>query len=199
MDDTKFLYLDLETDGIGSFRPPTQKIVQLGYIVSNKRVSIFNNEIVAVNPQVPHPYNSTFLSQNGVPFEEMMSTFLSDLKNCEYVVAHNANFDLGCLKYELTRRRKKGLTDETGGNTVFDQVFEELMNKTIVDTMILSTPICKLKGRFGGYKWPTLEELHVYCFDEKPDETLHDALNDCLVTKRSLEYLVQSGKIPQIC
>ena len=195
----RFMYLDIETDGIGSFRPPTQKIVQLGYVLGDKRVSIFNKEVNAVNPQVPHPYDPEYLSEHGVSLEEMMRTFLNDLRTCEYVVAHNAAFDLGCIKAELTRRRQSRATaeDSEKTTTTYDEVFAELLKKTIVDTMILSTPICKLKGKYG-FKWPTLEELHVYCFDEKPKEALHDAVNDCLVTKRSLEFLVQSGKVPLV-
>ena len=188
----KFLYLDFETDGYGGFRPPTQKIVQLGYIMGEKEVSIFNSEIDKVNPQVPHPFDVKFLSDHGIPFDDMMRTFLVDLKECEAIVAHNANFDLGCLKNELCTRCP-GDTNVLK-HPLYGLIIEELLKKTVIDTMVASTSICKLPGK-RGYKWPTLEELHVFCFNEKPAETLHDALNDCKVTKRSLEYLLHSGLI----
>lgn len=192
----KILFLDFETDGYGTFRPPTQKIVQLGYILGDKEVSIFNSDVVDVNPQVPHPFDADYLKTNGVPFKEIMEKFLVDLKSCEGICAHNAKFDLGCLKHELFSRCG-GYYNEVLKDPLYGEVIKELLKKTIVDTMVISTPICKLQGKFG-YKWPTLEELHVFCFEEKPDEILHDALNDCRVTKRSLEYLIESGLIPQI-
>ena len=192
----KILFLDFETDGYGSFRPPTQKIVQLGYILGDKEVSIFNSDVDKVNPQVPHPFDADYLRTNGVPFKNIMEKFLVDLKSCDGICAHNAKFDLGCLKHELFSRCGGNYNDVLK-DPLYGEIIKELLKKTIVDTMVISTPICKLKGKFG-YKWPTLEELHVFCFEEKPDETLHDALNDCRVTKRSLEYMIESGLIPQI-
>lgn len=194
----KILFLDFETDGYGSFRPPTQKIVQIGYILGEKEVSLFNREVDEVNPEVPHPFDSDFLKKNGISFEDIMKTFLTDLQSCDAVCAHNASFDLGCLKHELFSRCG-GEYDRALKHPLYGEVIKELLKKTVVDTMVIATPICKLKGKFkSGYKWPTLEELHEFCFSEKPEETLHDALNDCRVTKRSLEYMIDTGLIPQI-
>lgn len=189
------LYLDFETDGYGSFRPPTQKIVQMGYIFGIKEVSILNSEVSAVNPKVPHPFTAEYLSKHGVAFDEMMNTFLVDLRDCTSIVAHNAKFDLGCLKNELLNRCPENVNIYE--HPLYGEIINQLLKKTVIDTMLLTTSICKIPGRFG-YKWPSLEELHEFCFHEKPRETLHDALNDCKVTKRSLEHLVASGLLPQL-
>ena len=45
MDESRFLYIDVETNGIGDFRPPTQRVVQLAYIMGDIQQSEFINDV----------------------------------------------------------------------------------------------------------------------------------------------------------
>ncbi len=47
--------------------------------------------------------------------------------------------------------------------------------------MLGSMNFCKIPGRFGNYKWPTLSELHIKLFG-KDFENAHDALADITAT-----------------
>jgi DNA polymerase III epsilon subunit-like protein len=185
----KILYIDVETNGIGSFRPPKQRVVQLGYIIGNKEVSEFIKGVEEVNEKVPHPYNVEFLQRNGVDFKGVMLNFLEDLKQCTHIVAHNIKFDLGCLVHEMVTRSngKNVYEDDT-----FKLIFDELNKKNLVDTMLETVNFCKIEGKYG-YKWPKLEELYQHCFLKDPDVILHDALNDCKITRECFEKLSREG------
>src|SRR5512142_1858141 len=65
------------------------------------------------------------------------------------LVAHNLSYDTGVIGSELVRsRRPLGFLELPG-----------------LCTMKGTTELCQLTRPGGfGYKWPTLEELHIYCF-----------------------------------
>lgn len=185
------LFLDVETNGFGTFRPPTQRIVQIGYIFGNKAVSKFVNDVEKVNPKVPHPYDVQFLNQNGENFREIISQLYDDMKECTHIVAHNYDFDAGCLINELLIRSR----DNDGSDkNLYANIISEINKKKHVDTMKSTTNICKLPGNYG-YKWPKLEELYVFCFSKSPDGSLHDALTDCVVMKDCFEHLINNNMI----
>ena len=192
MDETKFLYIDVETNGIGDFRPPTQRVVQLGYILGDIHQSEFINDVQDVSPCVPHPYNVEYLRKNGKDFDELIDNFYSVLKGSTHIVAHNIDFDLGCLVNELKKRTKyKKLKDDPK----YYPIVEEICKKNLVDTMKETVNICKLTGKYESYKWPRLEELYEFCFEEKPNIILHDALNDCIITKNCLNMLTKNNML----
>ena len=192
MDETKFLYIDVETNGIGDFRPPTQRVVQLGYIMGYIQQSDFINDVEDVSPHVPHPYNVEYLKKNGTDFDEVIDNFYSVLKDSTHIVAHNIDFDLGCLVNELKKRTVyKKLKDDPK----YYPIVEEICKKPLIDTMKETVKICKLQGKYKSYKWPKLEELYEFCFEEKPDIVLHDALNDCIITRKCLNMLTKNNML----
>src|SRR5512135_496069 len=78
------------------------------------------------------------------------------------LVAHNLSYDTGVIGAELVRLRKPLAFLEMPG----------------ICTMKGTTELCQLVRPGGyGYKWPTLEELHRYCFGRSYDGA-HDAAND---------------------
>ncbi len=94
------------------------------------------------------------------------------------LVAHNYDYDRGVVGSELVRTRKPlGFLDLPG-----------------ICTMKETTALCALPRPGGGfgYKWPTLEELHRYCFGF-PYEGAHDAANDIGACARSFFKLVEVG------
>lgn len=63
---------------------------------------------------------------------------------------------------------------------------------TSICTMKSTTELCMLPGKFRGYKWPKLEELHEYLFGEK-FEGAHDAMVDILALVRCFKALKERG------
>jgi DNA polymerase III epsilon subunit-like protein len=185
------LFLDVETNGIGPFRPAQQRVVQIAWILNDVKKSYFISGVSAVSEKVPHKYNVAFLQENGSEFKLAIEDFFIDLKKASHVVAHNADFDIGCILNEL---RSRQLYHE------FEEEFTrkkivELKYKKVIDTMKMSVNICKIPGKFSDYKWPSLDELYIFCFSEKPTLPLHDALNDCLVTKMCLNMLLENNML----
>jgi DNA polymerase III epsilon subunit-like protein len=93
------------------------------------------------------------------------------------LVAHNFDYDRGVVGGELVRTRKS-------------LQFLELPS---ICTMKETTELCQLVRPGGyGYKWPTLEELHCYCFGHSYDGA-HDASNDIGACARSFFKLLDAG------
>ena len=180
------LFLDVETNGIGKFRPPTQRIVQIAWILNGVKKSYFVNDVEEVSDQVPHPYNVSFLRTNGNSFINAITDFMEDIKKCKIIVAHNSDFDIGCIKYELFSRG-------------FDEEYHKILDfKKVLCTMKSSVYYCKIpfdKPRPNIYKWPKLEELYNKIFKRKPDIILHDALNDCIVTRKCVRSLLNNNAL----
>ena len=81
------------------------------------------------------------------------------------------------------------LLGATAYNRNFD--FQFLENRGLVFgeklpcPMLLSTPICKLPGKFRDYKWPKVEEAWQHFFPDRPYTELHrgadDAVHEALI------------------
>jgi DNA polymerase III epsilon subunit-like protein len=72
-------------------------------------------------------------------FKNIAGEVVDDLKNGIFI-AHNAKFDINFLKTEIERA---GYAFEIGGQFCTMKYFENII---------------KLKGKYGKYKWPKLEE-----------------------------------------
>ncbi len=99
------------------------------------------------------------------------------------LVAHNLSYDCGVVGAELVRLRRP----------------LEFLEIPGICTMKETTELCQLT-RPGGYglKWPTLEELHCYCFGHSYDGA-HDAASDLEACARSFFKLFEAGhfRLPQ--
>jgi DNA polymerase III epsilon subunit-like protein len=97
------------------------------------------------------------------------------------LVAHNFDYDRGVVGAELVRTRKPlGFLELPG-----------------ICTMKETTELCALPRPGGGlgHKWPTLEELHCYCFGCSY-EGAHDAARDLEACARAYFKLLEAGHFP---
>jgi DNA polymerase III epsilon subunit-like protein len=93
------------------------------------------------------------------------------------LVAHNVDYDRGVLGAELVRTRKS----------------LDFLEMPGICTMKETTELCALPRPGGsGLKWPTLEELHCYCFGQSY-EGAHDAARDLEACARSFFKLLEAG------
>jgi DNA polymerase III epsilon subunit-like protein len=96
------------------------------------------------------------------------------------IVAHNLDYDCGVLGAELVRRNKPLRFLEVPG----------------ICTMKSTTEVCRLPRPGGfGFKWPTLEELHIYVFG-RSYQGAHDAATDLEACARCFFRLLQAGHYP---
>ncbi|MEL6924379.1 MAG: 3'-5' exonuclease [Bacteroidota bacterium] len=115
----------------------------------------------------------------GTDLEEVLREFKSKIDVAEYVVAHNWNLDANVVAAEFERKDIS--------QTLFSSEFFSLMAE--------STYYCKLPGKYGKYKWPTLSELHAKVFgarfeDPYNSEVAVQALANCffaLVRKEEID------------
>lgn len=127
-----------------------------------------------------HGITNEFATQNGVdievPLQYMKKVFNSGI---DLQVCHNTDFDRPVLGAEFYRAKEQDWT-----NLV-----------PIFCTMKKSTSILKLPPkfkRFNNYKWPSLQELHFFCFGKHFDDS-HDALNDVRATLACYIRMIELG------
>ncbi|MFA5267495.1 MAG: hypothetical protein WC379_05945 [Methanoregula sp.] len=90
----------------------------------------------------------------GVSLYKVLPQFNGDVVKSDTVVAHNLDFDLPIVTTEFLR-----CSLET--NLPGKQYFCTMKTPQIVS-------LCKLPSKSGrGYKWPTLNELHLQLFQEE--------------------------------
>jgi len=184
-----FMCLDIETNGIGRFRPPTQRAVQISWICSDgTERDFFVSGITEISKSPTYPcthITPEVLQSKGIPFTRIWDVLKEDLKDTDLIVTHNVKFDIGILYNELKLHKLYS-----------EMPVLRMMKKKC--TMECSEKFCALpktgKGaKFPGFKWPKLEELHVKLFNTKPEGTLHDSLVDCRVLKKCYEKGLEMG------
>lgn len=180
----KYLVLDTETNGIGTFHPPTQRAVQVSWIREDGTEHDYllkGAKKISSEPGYPCKHITLeVLKEYGITFAEAWEKLRKDIQEVDVIVIHNAKFDMGILIRELRLANMPNVARE----------INLLKSKTICCTMQKSEKYCALPktgyaSRYSGYKWPRLEELYKKLFSDAPDDslTLHNSLDDCRVLK----------------
>ncbi len=92
------------------------------------------------------------VEEKKVPLKKLLDEFIGDLRNCEYLFSHNLHLSESVVRAECHRLRLN------------DGPFDYLDKYCI---MREATHHCKLPGKDGKYKWPTMQELHLVLFESK--------------------------------
>ncbi len=187
-----YLIFDTETTGlpINKQAPLTDfdnwpRIVQIAWQLHDEYGKLINHENIIVKPDgFTIPYNSekvhgisTELAiQEGIPLQEALQRFSSDLERTKYIVGHNiVEFDVNIIGSEYLRA---GLNNDIEG-------------KEPIDTQLTTIDFCALPGgRGGSFKWPTLLELHEKLFGEGFGDA-HDAAYDVAANTRCFFGLIE--------
>lgn len=192
----KLLVFDTETTGLpprnlkktGKWWEKYPHIVQLSWIlydVEQNKILTMGDDIIKMEngiiiPQESinvHRITNEMSREKGIPIIQALIQFNEAFKSCDYLIAHNLDFDKDVMLAEMYRN-----------NVV--PIFN-LVNKPEVCSMKSNIDFCKIerKNRYGKiyYKWPRLEELHSILFNETPKD-LHNAINDVLICLRCIVY-----------
>lgn len=190
----KVLVFDTETTGlIDKFDKKYKRyhlyphIVQLSWIlydtIKNKLIE-YGDDIIRI-PEgkiIPeksievHKITNEIMREKGINIIDAITKFNNAYIDCDILVAHNLEFDMGMIISEMVR------------NSIIP-IFDLTERKTYC-TMKKNTEFCGIirKNDYGEYlKWPTLLELHNKLFQREPKD-LHNALNDVIISLRCFIY-----------
>jgi hypothetical protein len=121
------------------------------------------------------------IKRKGSPAEVVLKQFNESVEKCQYIFSHNLNFNENVLAAEYIR------------NTLDINMFQ----KERFCLMEESTYFCKIPSKRGGYKWPSLTELHAICF-EKVYTPANNARADVIAAARCFIKLMRKGEFEDL-
>ena len=180
---SNLMIFDTETNGLPAKGNDFSLIsmLELGYIIVDENFEIIkeNNNLIKGDFDVPEIITTLtgitkeITDKEGNDINIVFKDFINDIRNVDYILAHNNRFDLGILKKEFLSNDMK-------------YYFEELIYKKInLDTI----PIFKKhieKKTIGNYKLQTVFNFL------NPDTNFiqtHRAIDDCHMLHQSLFYM----------
>ena len=177
----KYLFFDTETTGVPiNYNAPISdlknwpRLVQIAWIVCDEKGVVIESAENIIRPNgfvIPkettllHGISTERAMREGKDLKEVLKTFAMFVIESKYLVGHNVSFDINIVGAEFIR---------TGLDCI-------IQNKNSICTMKSTVNFCALPGKYG-YKWPTLEELHLKLFG-KSFLNAHSAMNDIKATK----------------
>lgn len=216
----RILVFDTETTGLPQTKilnPDTlhqwPNIVQFSYIifdVSLNQIIESKDYIIKVPENIKisedsakiHRITNEISSNSGIPIYEALSEFFYYLKETDYVIGHNINFDINMIKVELLRIIFNNLVDQSVIKDYKYNLHYISNYKNIYCTLQESIDICNIKAidKFGKeyLKYPKLIELHQKLFNSNPSD-LHNSFIDILVTLRCFMKLRYNNDLLETC
>lgn len=185
-----YLFFDVETTGFpkkwnahhtDTFNWP--RMVQIAWQVYDEQKQLTDSHTYIIKPdgyEIPyeaeriHKISTDRAREEGVDLKEVLHKFAKAVDDAGYIIAHNMNFDSKVVGAEFYRK----------------SIEHKLFSSELYCTMQEGTYYCKLPGKGGRYKWPTLMELHVKLFGER-FKNAHDALVDTQVCAKCFFKLVE--------
>ncbi|MBO6525335.1 MAG: DNA polymerase III subunit alpha [Balneolaceae bacterium] len=151
----------------------TGKLMSSGnYIVKPEGFTIpFNSEKI-------HGISTKRAQKEGHDLEFVLKEFRKDMDRAYFLVGHNVSFDESVMGAEFLRKK----------------IPSAIIDKPKIDTKDESTEYVGIPNGRGGFKWPTLGELHHKIFDTGFEDA-HDAAADVEATTRAFLELVRLGVI----
>ncbi len=190
-----FLIFDTETTGLPkNYKAPVSdsdnwpRMVQLAWQLHDVdgRLITAKNFIVKPNGfDIPigvsniHGITTERALRDGHDLNVVLKEFLLDVKQTTYAVGHNVEFDVNIVGAEFFRL----------------SIENNLANLKVLDTMHSSIDYCALPGgRGGGFKFPSLTDLHTKLFGKGFGDA-HDAAYDVDATGRCFFGLIANRVI----
>ena len=119
--------------------------------------------------------------KKGVDLKDTLKEFNEVIKKSKKVITFNKKYNQGILLAEYLRAKMPTQLDTIESYCLMQE----------------SSYFCKLPARYGGYKWPTLAELHAKTFQARL-EGLNQADTDVIASVACFYRLVDLGKLDDI-
>lgn len=176
------MFFDTETTGKN---PKEAHLVQLALVIDDEQRNtvVKLSTLIQCPVEIPeeaariHGKSKAICDELGLKPETAVHLFWHYASRCK-TVAHNAQYDRQIMETAAARFAP----------TILSRLLEESFC-----TLQASTPICKLPGRPGSYKWPTLNEAYRLIVNPDGFEGAHDALADTLAC-REVYYALLNRK-----
>lgn len=188
----RYLIFDTETTGLPTnYNAPISdsenwpRMVQLAWQIHDEQGLLIENHNFIIKPEnYTIPFNSAKIHgistekaiAEGKDLAKVIEIFQDQLTQDTIFIGHNIEFDINILGAEMFRKEFE--TDS-------------FLKIPTIDTKDEGTNYCQIPGgRGGGFKWPTLSELHQKLFQNAFDEA-HNAAADVNATARCFFELVR--------
>lgn len=187
----RILAFDTETTGLCDHKLPIESprhpyLVQLGAVLfESSPVSLKYEKIASVDLiraplglfEIPtqasdvHGITTQKAEEVGVNISLLMASFVALLAKCDMTICFNSSYDMRIMGGELTRSQSPRKASHLA-------LLSYIKNLCLKEEM---TPVMKLPGKFGDYKWPKLSEAYEFCMGKEIDGA-HNALVDVEAT-----------------
>ena len=186
-----YLIFDTETTGLPqNWKAPLTdfdnwpRLVQLAWQVHDVKGKLIDVKNYIIKPEgYDIPFNASKIhgistqraEKEGLSLSEVLEIFHQQIQEVKFVVGHNVGFDNNIVGCEFLRKNMPNL----------------LQSIPSIDTKEDATDYCKIPGgRGGGFKWPSLIELHQTLFGKAFAEA-HNASADVEGTARCFLELLR--------
>ncbi|MCY3998762.1 MAG: DNA polymerase III subunit alpha [Flavobacteriaceae bacterium] len=193
-----FLILDIETTGLSELKDvdldhvnPLEwpRCVQIAWNLHDSsgkciedhdfivKTDGFNIPLSAYNI---HGISDELSQKEGFPIDQVLLELDKTIKKADFIVGHNIGFDIGGISSEYIRLGRS----------------HPFKKHQLIDTCSHQTKqLCRIEGGRGkGFKFPKLEELHQFLFDEKITDS-HNATRDVVATARCFFELLRTKNL----
>ena len=184
-----FLFFDVETTGMPrNWKAPVSdtfnwpRVVQIAWQAYDEDRRCTDAQDFIIKPEgweIPyeseriHKISTEKAQEEGVDLKDVLHQFAKAIDEAEYIIAHNLNFDEKVIGAEFIRK----------------SIEHRLFSSERYCTMQESTYFCRLPGKGGRFKWPTLQELHEKLFGARFADA-HNALADTQATANCFFRLI---------
>lgn len=189
-----YLVFDTETTGLPkNYQAPLDdfdnwpRLVQLAWQFYDGDGNLWEEENLIIKPEgfvIPeaasniHRITQERALKEGISLLDALSKFAEAISRADFLVAHNIDFD----------------DKITGSEFLRNSVVNQLAISQKICTMKLGVNICRIPGRGNNFKWPNLNELHQFLFEESFTDA-HDALIDVRACARCFFEMKRRGFI----
>jgi len=183
-----YLFFDVETNGKPrNWRAPANdtfnwpRMVQIAWLLYNEDRELMDQKEYTIKPEgfdIPyemekiHGINPEVAREKGAVLKDVLLEFNALIDKAEYAIAHNMNLCASVIGAEMYRK----------------SISDRIPTLDAYCTMQESTHFCKLPGKEGRFKWPSLMELHAKLFNARYQR--ESAINDVSVVALSFFKLV---------
>lgn len=188
------LIIDVETTGLPTKHNANNiRIVQITMMLCNEnyeKIKLDDFIIRATDFQIPsfstsiHGITDEISRKRGVSFSSVSKIIQDYLNQSSCIIAHNINFDVSMLIYELERLGKSSLS-----------IIEEINKKKQLCSMKYTKELVNLRDARGSMKSPKLAELYLFVFGKEINNA-HNSMYDVLNLHAIVKELYDSRRLP---
>ena len=189
------LFIDTETSDKFDFKRDDYRdegfpwCVQVGAVLAHENVVYAElNCIVAaegreISNEAFRVHNISYEDSERYGLDEglVVSALLDIVSKQPTIVCHNYSFDAQILAAMIYRQG-------------YAKAAQDFLATPHFCTMLATTDLCKLPGKYGKFKWPKLDELHKHLF-QTGFQGAHDAMYDIRATMKCFYQLKEIGWI----